>query len=170
MPDALCRVCIFGCRPASCDMQSMCGRALVRTCRGRARLSPRCPRLSRGAPYVPPSAVPRQASRHAGARCADRHLLLGGRRAFEHFCMHTGGRGVLDAMEQQLRLPARMMQPSRAALWRCGAPAATTPRGRPAVARAAHCAALSLESSHVNSTAARSCLIECTLVAPGESV
>lgn len=33
--------------------------------------------------------------------------------------MHTGGRGVLDAMEQQLRLPARLMQPSRAALWRC---------------------------------------------------
>ena len=45
--------------------------------------------------------------------------VLLGRRAFEHFCMHTGGRGVLGAMEQQLRLPARMMQPSRAALWRC---------------------------------------------------
>ncbi|KAK9841805.1 hypothetical protein WJX81_004266 [Elliptochloris bilobata] len=41
-------------------------------------------------------------------------------RAFEHFCLHTGGRGVLDAMEQQLRLPARLMQPSRAALWRYG--------------------------------------------------
>lgn len=45
----------------------------------------------------------------------------GVRRAFDHFCMHTGGRGVLDAMEQQLRLPAHMMQPSRAALWRCAA-------------------------------------------------
>ena len=50
----------------------------------------------------------------------DEHAA-GARRAFEHFCMHTGGRGVLDAMEQQLRLPARLMQPSRAALWRCAA-------------------------------------------------
>ncbi len=89
------------------------------------------------------------------AHAAERHLLLGGRRAFEHFCMHTGGRGVLDAMEQQLRLPARMMQPSRAALWRCGTPSAA-PLAAGLLLRGSHTAQPCRWKPHVNSTAARS--------------
>lgn len=40
--------------------------------------------------------------------------------AFEHFCLHSGGRGVLDAVERELRLPAEAVAPSRAALQRFG--------------------------------------------------
>ena len=39
--------------------------------------------------------------------------------AFEHFCIHTGGRGVLDELQKQLKLSPEAMAPSRAALWRC---------------------------------------------------
>ena len=41
-------------------------------------------------------------------------------RAFEHFCVHTGGRGVIDEMERQLHLTPTHMQPSRDALRRFG--------------------------------------------------
>ena len=41
-------------------------------------------------------------------------------RAFEHFCIHTGGRGVIDGMEKQLGLTAAHMQPTRDALFRFG--------------------------------------------------
>ena len=40
--------------------------------------------------------------------------------AFEHFCIHTGGRGVIDGMEKQLNLPREAMQPTRDALYRFG--------------------------------------------------
>ena len=40
--------------------------------------------------------------------------------AFEHFCIHTGGRGVLDGMEKQLNLSREIMQPTRDALYRFG--------------------------------------------------
>lgn len=40
--------------------------------------------------------------------------------AFEHFCIHTGGRGVIDAIEQQLVLGAHNAQPSRDTLYRYG--------------------------------------------------
>ncbi|KAK9841814.1 hypothetical protein WJX81_004744 [Elliptochloris bilobata] len=40
--------------------------------------------------------------------------------AFEHFCIHTGGRGVLDELEKQLKLTPEAMAPSRAALHRYG--------------------------------------------------
>jgi 3-ketoacyl-CoA synthase len=40
--------------------------------------------------------------------------------AFEHVCIHTGGRGVIDAIERQLALPAAAVLPSRAALYRFG--------------------------------------------------
>jgi 3-ketoacyl-CoA synthase len=40
--------------------------------------------------------------------------------AFEHFCVHTGGRGVLDELEKQLGLPPAAMAPSRATLARYG--------------------------------------------------
>ena len=41
-------------------------------------------------------------------------------KAFEHLCLHTGGRGVVDEIEQQLRLTPEFMQPSRLTLHRFG--------------------------------------------------
>jgi 3-ketoacyl-CoA synthase len=38
--------------------------------------------------------------------------------AFEHFCIHTGGRGVIDAIEAQLLLTPEHVAPSREALHR----------------------------------------------------
>jgi 3-ketoacyl-CoA synthase len=35
-------------------------------------------------------------------------------------CIHTGGRGVIDAIEQQLALSPGLVEPSRAALYRYG--------------------------------------------------
>eukprot|EP00803_Ostreobium_quekettii_P009088 evm.model.scf_515.6 EVM.evm.TU.scf_515.6 scf_515:48412-53536(+) len=40
--------------------------------------------------------------------------------AFQHFCIHTGGRGVLDEMERQLLLTGSLMKPSRDTLERYG--------------------------------------------------
>ncbi|GBF92374.1 hypothetical protein Rsub_05576 [Raphidocelis subcapitata] len=40
--------------------------------------------------------------------------------AFEHICIHTGGRAVLDTMEKQMRLSKAAMEPSRAGLYRFG--------------------------------------------------
>ncbi len=40
--------------------------------------------------------------------------------AFEHFCIHTGGRGVIDAIEKQLELTKEMVTPSRETLHRYG--------------------------------------------------
>lgn len=40
--------------------------------------------------------------------------------AFEHFCIHTGGRGVIDAIEKQLVLSPDIVAPSRETLHRYG--------------------------------------------------
>lgn len=40
--------------------------------------------------------------------------------AFEHFCLHTGGRAVIEAMEEQLGLPYTLVRPSKEALRRYG--------------------------------------------------
>jgi 3-ketoacyl-CoA synthase len=40
--------------------------------------------------------------------------------AFEHFCIHTGGRGVIDEIEKQLKLSPDMTQPSKDTLFRFG--------------------------------------------------
>jgi 3-ketoacyl-CoA synthase len=40
--------------------------------------------------------------------------------AFEHLCIHTGGRGVIDEIEKQLALTNAMVEPSRAVLYRYG--------------------------------------------------
>ncbi|CAI0559319.1 unnamed protein product [Linum tenue] len=40
--------------------------------------------------------------------------------AFEHFCIHAGGRGVLDQLEESLNLTERLMEPSRMTLYRFG--------------------------------------------------
>jgi hypothetical protein len=39
--------------------------------------------------------------------------------AFDHICIHTGGRGVIDEIEKHLRLNNKIIEPSRAALFRC---------------------------------------------------
>jgi len=40
--------------------------------------------------------------------------------AFEHFCIHAGGRAVLDTVERSLDLSAWHMEPSRMTLYRWG--------------------------------------------------
>ncbi|KAL5782735.1 hypothetical protein ACOSP7_007764 [Xanthoceras sorbifolium] len=40
--------------------------------------------------------------------------------AFEHFCIHAGGRGVLDELEKNLELSEWHMEPSRMTLYRFG--------------------------------------------------
>ncbi|KAJ4833697.1 3-ketoacyl-CoA synthase 11 [Turnera subulata] len=40
--------------------------------------------------------------------------------AFEHFCLHAGGRAVLDELEKHLDLPPYLMEPSRMTLYRFG--------------------------------------------------
>lgn len=40
--------------------------------------------------------------------------------AFDHICIHTGGRAVIDEIERQLRLGDNMAEPSRATLYRYG--------------------------------------------------
>lgn len=40
--------------------------------------------------------------------------------AFEHVCIHTGGRGVIDEIEKQLSLTKDYVDPSRATLYRYG--------------------------------------------------
>ena len=41
-------------------------------------------------------------------------------RAFDHFCIHTGGRGILDSLEKQLSLSPAHLAPSRETLKRYG--------------------------------------------------
>ncbi|KAK9811672.1 hypothetical protein WJX72_008053 [[Myrmecia] bisecta] len=40
--------------------------------------------------------------------------------AFDHFCIHTGGRGVIEEIEKQLQLHAEHVQPSKDTLFRYG--------------------------------------------------
>lgn len=42
------------------------------------------------------------------------------RLAFEHFCIHTGGRAVIEEIEKQLHLPSDSVQPSKDTLTRFG--------------------------------------------------
>jgi 3-ketoacyl-CoA synthase len=40
--------------------------------------------------------------------------------AVQHICIHTGGRGVIDAIQSELSLSHKYVEPSRAALYRYG--------------------------------------------------
>ena len=59
--------------------------------------------------------------------------------AFEHVCIHTGGRGVIDEIEKHLQLNARLIEPSRAALYRWGGVVCACGAGRGGVGWARGC-------------------------------
>jgi len=40
--------------------------------------------------------------------------------AFDHFCIHAGGRGVIDALQDNLKLTERLVRPSRQTLYHYG--------------------------------------------------
>ena len=40
--------------------------------------------------------------------------------AFDHFCIHTGGRAVIEEIEKQLKLPEHLVAPSKDTLYRYG--------------------------------------------------
>ena len=40
--------------------------------------------------------------------------------AFQHYCIHAGGRAVIDGLEQNLKLEPKHTLPSRATLYRVG--------------------------------------------------
>lgn len=59
--------------------------------------------------------------RDAQAKCAvDKTYVPNFGRAFDHFLLHTGGRGVIDALEEHLQLTAKQVQPSKDTLFRFG--------------------------------------------------
>ncbi|KAI8471678.1 MAG: FAE1/Type III polyketide synthase-like protein-domain-containing protein [Monoraphidium minutum] len=70
----------------------------------------------------------------AASKAAARRMPLGWtraytpdfKRAFEHMCIHTGGRGVIDTIEKELALPRKSVEPSRAALYQFGNTSSTS--------------------------------------------
>lgn len=42
------------------------------------------------------------------------------KRAFDHFCIHPGGKGIIEEIERQLKLTPGLIQPSKATLERFG--------------------------------------------------
>jgi len=42
------------------------------------------------------------------------------KKAFQHFCIHAGGRAIIDGIEQNLKLEPHQVEPSRATLYRYG--------------------------------------------------
>ena len=48
------------------------------------------------------------------------------KKAFEHMCIHTGGRGVIDTIEKELALPRAWVEPSRASLYQYGNTSSTS--------------------------------------------
>lgn len=41
-------------------------------------------------------------------------------KAFDFFCIHTGGRGIIDGLEKEMQLSRSQVEPSRASLFRFG--------------------------------------------------
>lgn len=48
------------------------------------------------------------------------------RKAFDFFCIHTGGRGIIDGLEKEMALTRRQVEPSRASLYRFGNTSSTS--------------------------------------------
>jgi 3-ketoacyl-CoA synthase len=48
------------------------------------------------------------------------------RKAFDFFCIHTGGRGIIDGLEREMALTRRQVEPSRASLYRFGNTSSTS--------------------------------------------
>jgi 3-ketoacyl-CoA synthase len=42
------------------------------------------------------------------------------KKAFTHFCIHAGGRAIIDGLEENLKLEPHHVEPSRATLYRYG--------------------------------------------------
>jgi len=42
------------------------------------------------------------------------------KKAFQHFCIHAGGRAIIDGLEENLKLSPKLVEPSRATLYRYG--------------------------------------------------
>jgi hypothetical protein len=56
--------------------------------------------------------------------------------AFEHVCIHTGGRGVVEEIEKQLSMTPELMQPSKDTLFRFGNTSSSSIWSAPSSARA----------------------------------
>lgn len=54
------------------------------------------------------------------AKLAGKPYIPNFTKAFEHFCVHAGGRGVLDAIEKNLQLPQEKLNASRHTLYNYG--------------------------------------------------
>jgi len=48
------------------------------------------------------------------------------RKAFDFFCIHTGGRGIIDGLEKEMHLTRGQVEPSRASLYRFGNTSSTS--------------------------------------------
>jgi 3-ketoacyl-CoA synthase len=48
------------------------------------------------------------------------------RKAFDYYCIHTGGRGIIDGLEKEMALTRSDVEPSRASLYRFGNTSSTS--------------------------------------------
>jgi 3-ketoacyl-CoA synthase len=48
------------------------------------------------------------------------------RKAFDHYCIHTGGRGIIDGLEKEMQLSRQQVEASRASLYRFGNTSSTS--------------------------------------------
>ena len=83
------------------------------------RLAPHVLPLSQQARFVW-NALQRRLAKARSSKARPASFLPDFSTAFAHFCVHTGGRGVLDGLEKQLGLAPAAMAPSRATLARYG--------------------------------------------------
>ncbi|XP_020573538.1 3-ketoacyl-CoA synthase 2-like [Phalaenopsis equestris] len=59
-------------------------------------------------------------SKYFGGRWISKPYVPDFKKAFEHFCIHAGGRAILDELEKRLDLGSWEMEPSRMTLYRFG--------------------------------------------------
>lgn len=58
--------------------------------------------------------------RHLGWISKDKPYVPNFKKAFEHFCIHAGGRAIIDGLEENFKLEPHHTEPSRATLFRYG--------------------------------------------------